>query len=228
MVVCGRLQDNVIRSVISQERGRKDTMINFDVYRHNPKAAATLIAREGYCSNCPMYEKCGAAPTHDYDKCFEMWMRFFKFSTETLGSVDDFSEILSIMIDCEKCTIKELYKCDFRDIQDCGVTFFKWLCKDISTCQENRQVEESDSVNHPQHYKLMPGVEVIDVIFAVLSRADLTPMQTFDLGNVLKYMLRADQKNGVQDYEKAAKYLDWLIKDLRGSEDGKTESRRED
>jgi hypothetical protein len=190
-------------------------MINFDAYRHNPKAAATLIAREGFCSNCPMYEKCGAAPAHDYDKCFEMWMRFFKFSTETLGSVDDFSEILSVMIDCEKCTVKELYKCDFSDIQYCGSVFGRWLRKETSTCQESRQVEEEyDGVNHPDHYMLVDGVEVIDVIKEILTRSDFTAIQGCYLGNVIKYILRADMKNGKEDYKKAQKYLEWLIQSM--------------
>ena len=118
-------------------------MINFDAYKHNPTAAATLIAREGYCGCCPMYNKCDSAPAHDdYDKCFEMWMRFFKFSTETLGSVYDFSELLSIMIDCDKCIVKKLNECDFSETEDCGLTFCKWLCDAFTTIhQESRQVE---------------------------------------------------------------------------------------
>lgn len=189
-------------------------MINFDVYKYNPTAAATLIAREGYCSSCPMYEKCGAAPTHDYDKCFEMWMRFFKFSPEILGSVDDFSDILSIMIDCDKCTTAKEDECDDNNIMDCASTFIKWLGKDISTCQENRQVEESDNVNHPDHYMLVDGVEVIDVINEILTRSDFTAIQGFYLGNVIKYILRADMKNGKEDYKKTQKYLEWLIESM--------------
>lgn len=109
-------------------------MINFDAYRHNPTAAATLIAREGDCGCCPMCNKCDSAPDHDdYDKCFEMWTRFFKFSPETLGSVDDFSELLSIMIDCDKCIVKKLNECDFSETKDCGLTFCKWLCEKIPT-----------------------------------------------------------------------------------------------
>ena len=43
-------------------------MINFDVFRHNPKAAATLIAREGKCGYCLMNLECGAAPNHEIMK----------------------------------------------------------------------------------------------------------------------------------------------------------------
>lgn len=209
-------------------------MINFDFYRNNPTAAATLIAREGDCSSCPMYNKCDSAPAHDdYDKCFEKWMRFLKFSSETLGSVDDFSELLSIMIDCDKCTVKKVNECDFHETRDCGLTFCKWLCKKIPTCQESRQVgleglhpddakavEEileqasNDTVHHPNHYQLVDGIEVIDVIKVILNRSNFTGLQGYYLGNVLKYVLRADMKNGKEDYEKAEVYLDWLIRSM--------------
>lgn len=118
-------------------------MINFDAYKHNPTAAATLIAREGNCRCCPMCNKCDSAPDHDdYDKCFEMWTRFFKFSPGMLGSVNDFSDLLSIMIDCDKCIVKKLNECDFSETKDCGLTFCKWLCDAFTTIhQESRQVE---------------------------------------------------------------------------------------
>ena len=209
-------------------------MINFDAYRHNPNAAATLIAREGDCECCPMYHKCDSAPDHDdYDKCFEMWMRFLKFHSETLGSVDDFSELLSIVIDCDKCTVAKLNECDYSDTKDCRLTFCKWLCKKIPTCQESRQVgleglhpddakavEEileqasNDTVHHPNHYQLVDGIEVIDVIKVILNRSNFTGLQGYYLGNVLKYVLRADMKNGKEDYEKAEVYLDWLIRSM--------------
>lgn len=114
--------------------------MNFDVYKNDPKAAANLIAREGDCGSCPMYKKCGAAPNHDYNKCFEMWMRFFKLNSEMLESVDDFSELLSIMIDCDKCTVKKVNECDFHETRDCGLTFCRWLCRKFVTIHEPRQV----------------------------------------------------------------------------------------
>lgn len=117
-------------------------MINFDAYRDNPTAAATLIAREGDCVSCPMLKKCGEAPNRDYNNCFEMWMRFFKLNSEMIENVDDFSELLSIMIDCDKCTVKKVNECDFSETKDCGLTFCKWLCNAFTTIhQESRQVE---------------------------------------------------------------------------------------
>lgn len=57
----------------------------------------------------------------------------------------------------------------------------------------------SDSVNHPKHYTSHPsGVECIDVV----------RYMGFNLGNVIKYVWRADLKgDGVEDLKKAAWYL---------------------
>lgn len=161
-------------------------MINFDVYRDNPKAAATFIAREGYCRACPMYAKCNSAPNHDYDKCFEMWMIFFKFNT--IGSVEDFSELLSIMIDCDKCTVKKLNECDPCDTKDCRLTFCKWLCNEFTTIsQESRQV----------------GLEA----------DDCGPAVSFN-GNFLKKLARAAKKME-PDKEYTLTDIDVLLRDSK-------------
>jgi hypothetical protein len=55
-----------------------------------------------------------------------------------------------------------------------------------------------DPVNHPQHYTSHPsGIECIEV----------TRHMGFNLGNAIKYIWRADLKNGVEDLEKAMWYL---------------------
>lgn len=53
------------------------------------------------------------------------------------------------------------------------------------------------------------GLEVIDVIEAFTF--DLKGIEATDTGNVLKYMCRWKNKNGVQDLEKARWYLEHLI-----------------
>ena len=67
-----------------------------------------------------------------------------------------------------------------------------------------------DNVNHPKHY-LKGGLECIQVI-----KAQLTPEQNkgYLYGNVLKYMWRWPEKNGLEDLRKAKHYLDWLIKEV--------------
>ena len=68
-----------------------------------------------------------------------------------------------------------------------------------------------DNVNHPKHY-LKGGLECIQVI-----EAQLTPQQYegYLYGNVLKYMWRWPDKNGLEDLRKAAKYLEWLQEEVK-------------
>lgn len=66
-----------------------------------------------------------------------------------------------------------------------------------------------DNINSPKHYKLPSlNIESIDIIRAILGKY----FKWFCLGNIIKYILRAEKKNGLEDYKKARKYLDWLIK----------------
>lgn len=67
-----------------------------------------------------------------------------------------------------------------------------------------------DNVNHPKHY-CKGGIECIQVI-----KAQLTPEQNIGYlyGNVLKYMWRWPDKNGLEDLRKAKHYLEWLIEEV--------------
>ena len=65
---------------------------------------------------------------------------------------------------------------------------------------------KSDPVNHPAHYKV-GGIETIDFIEA--------KRLNYNLGNVVKYITRADHKgNRLEDLEKARWYLDREIGNL--------------
>lgn len=66
-----------------------------------------------------------------------------------------------------------------------------------------------DLVNHPKHYKSKNGLETIDVIEAFTE--NLKGIEATDTGNILKYMCRWKEKNGLQDLEKARWYLNHLI-----------------
>ena len=70
-----------------------------------------------------------------------------------------------------------------------------------------------DNIN-PSHYKSNSGLETIDVIRAFTE--DLTGLEAFIIGNVIKYVTRYKKKNGVEDLKKAKWYLEALI---RGYED---------
>ena len=66
---------------------------------------------------------------------------------------------------------------------------------------------EQDAVNHPQHYTSHPsGIECIQVV----------EHMGFCLGNAIKYIWRADMKNGIEDLEKAVWYLNREIEKRKG------------
>lgn len=71
----------------------------------------------------------------------------------------------------------------------------------------------NDNVNHPSHYNWLNGLEVIDI----------TRQLDFDIGNAVKYLLRAGHKkeqgyNGkdkeIEDLKKAIWYINDKIKML--------------
>lgn len=77
---------------------------------------------------------------------------------------------------------------------------------------ENLLKTKADKVNNPSHYKGKFGLEAIDVVrnFA----GNLTAVQGFYWGNAIKYLLRFQGKNGLEDLKKARKNLDWLIEEM--------------
>lgn len=78
----------------------------------------------------------------------------------------------------------------------------------------NKTPKLSDSmVNHPNHYQSEAGLEVIDVIEAFTAK--LTGIEASDTANVIKYICRWNEKNGVQDLEKAKWYLEHLINHVK-------------
>lgn len=67
----------------------------------------------------------------------------------------------------------------------------------------------SDPVNHPPHYTSHPsGVECIQI----------TEHMNFCLGNAIKYLWRADMKNGLEDLEKANWYINREIERRKAEE----------
>jgi hypothetical protein len=67
---------------------------------------------------------------------------------------------------------------------------------------------QPDPVDHPVHYTSHPSkIECIQI----------TEHMSFLMGNAMKYLWRADLKNGLEDLQKAAWYIQREI-EKRGSE----------
>ena len=87
------------------------------------------------------------------------------------------------------------------------------LCNGFTMPAPKARPPKTDNVNQPAHY-LKGGMDCIDVIKAVTS--DLSGADAYYVGNIIKYVWRYNNKNGIEDLRKAKHYLEWLIESLEG------------
>lgn len=72
-------------------------------------------------------------------------------------------------------------------------------------------IKGKDNITSPNHYVTDKGFEVFDVQEAFIH--ELKGMAASYWCNVVKYILRFQRKNGVEDLKKARYYLDKLIEE---------------
>jgi len=106
---------------------------------------------------------------------------------------------------CTNCACRFLPN-DAEPCKTCfgGKDFPMWKRK--PTDAELAQTAEDmkpDTVNHPTHYTEC-SLECIDVMLAVFGRRAVTD---FCILNAFKYMWRYEHKNGLEDLQKAERYL---------------------
>ena len=85
-------------------------------------------------------------------------------------------------------------------------------CKSVIIAQ--REPVTNDNINHPSHYT-QGGIECIDAITA--ATVGKTGIEAVCVANVVKYLWRYEEKNGLEDVKKARWYLERLIKELEGN-----------
>lgn len=78
--------------------------------------------------------------------------------------------------------------------------------------EENKKTLD-DKVNHPSHYTY-GDIEVVDFIEQVTR--DYKPELAFAIGNAIKYISRANRKNGKEDLDKARWYLNRAFEKWEG------------
>lgn len=83
----------------------------------------------------------------------------------------------------------------------------------------------SDLINQPSHYtsKSMECIEMIDIMVEALP-----PQDAVRMANIIKYLYRYTGKNGVQDLQKAQKYLSMLIERYEGNPETQAEEKPEE
>ena len=75
-------------------------------------------------------------------------------------------------------------------------------------------ITTNDMVNHPSHYT-QGGIECIDAITA--ATVGKTGIEAVCVANVVKYLWRYEEKNGLEDVKKARWYLERLINELESN-----------
>ena len=88
----------------------------------------------------------------------------------------------------------------------------------VIECKDNKDLSwyKNDNINSPNHYVSDNGIEVFDVQEAFIH--ELKGMSASYWCNVVKYILRFQRKNGVEDLKKAKYYLDKLIEEESNNE----------
>lgn len=112
-----------------------------------------------------------------------------------LGFVDDLQD-----------SPQELMK-SATERQEEGVTL---LPKEFKADQKE-EAKKHDAVNHPNHYT-QGEVECIDAIASACINKQ--GIEAVCAANIIKYLWRYENKNGVEDVKKAQWYLQKLIKEL--------------
>jgi len=69
-----------------------------------------------------------------------------------------------------------------------------------------RDFVKQDNVNSPAHYQV-GGIETWEILKAKLTKEELIG---YCKGNCIKYLTRANHKNGSEDYLKSGWYMDKL------------------
>ena len=135
--------------------------------------------------------------------------------------------------DCDNCELMKKYDRDTSEFTDQYSCIFHKMSDDmLNKCYnwykeldpaacENAEAKccnkepNVDMVNHPSHYT-QGGIECIDALKA--ATVSKTGIEAVCTANVIKYLWRYEEKNGIEDVKKARWYIDRLIKELEEKE----------
>lgn len=98
---------------------------------------------------------------------------------------------------CESCPIHS-GNCDFFSLTNAE------LEKRVEIANGQSPTQISDPVDHPKHYELPGGIEVVDVEIATQG---IDSVKDHCVCAAIEYLLRHKRKNGVEDVRKAHWWL---------------------
>ena len=113
--------------------------------------------------------------------------------------------------DCHGCNICLLEKfsggvmCDFDE----------WSDDKLAIAYDHVYKNSPDMVNHPKHYT-QGGIECIDALKA--ATVGKRGIEAVCVANVIKYLWRYEEKNGIEDVRKAKWYVERLLSELEESQ----------
>ena len=113
---------------------------------------------------------------------------------------------------CSYCLLERFSGEDYCD-------FDEWSDDKLAIAYDHvyKNMDENvpDMVNHPQHYT-QGGIECIDALKA--ATVGKRGIEAVCVANVIKYLWRYEEKNGIEDVRKAKWYIERLLKELEESQ----------
>ena len=129
---------------------------------------------------------------------------------------------------CSYCLIKKILDEDYCDFDEWSVDklaiAYDHVYKNgearrdgshLKNDEVNMDENVPDMVNHPQHYT-QGGIECIDALKA--ATVGKRGIEAVCVANVIKYLWRYEEKNGIEDVRKAKWYIERLLMELEESQ----------
>ena len=135
-----------------------------------------------------------------------------KTRDEMVRTIDKFCDNQE---DCSCCLLEKFSDvCNFNRWSDDKLAIaYDHVYKNSEEIKMDENVP--DMVNHPQHYT-QGGIECIDALKA--ATVGKRGIEAVCVANVIKYLWRYEEKNGIEDIRKAKWYIERLLKELEESQ----------
>ena len=131
--------------------------------------------------------------------------------------------------DCNSCLLEKFSSgviCDFDEWPDDKLAIaYDHVYKNSEARLDGSHLKDAelniepenkpDMVSHPQHYT-QGGIECIDALKA--ATVGKRGIEAVCVANVIKYLWRYEEKNGIEDVRKAKWYIERLLKELEESQ----------